>query len=310
MANSDFWRDLAASFQSVPGSYEFTATRLYFMELPTTNPIWYYPGAPPEALAEFGVMARRGASILIPPPTGDLTVAWLEALWNEATNGPVRRGIEIIGKDRTGRLTNLRGKIDRVFQASYALCRKFESEALQAEYEQAQRDSPKNWSPFRQQYEAFNRMREIRTESAERIPEEFVRETIARICNIKPEDVTDAQIRFEVAGLLSATRRHIEFIPTLRKEEPSAPPEQKPAPSEPHPTSVPAPTETVAAQIQRLRLECKWSIEQLAAKTGFDERTIRRHLSGKTTPHLRNIGIYEQAFSKAMKREIVINKMP
>jgi hypothetical protein len=84
---------------------------------------------------------------------------------------------------------------------------------------------------------------------------------------------------------------------------------------EPHPlprtTVTPAQeTPSIASQIQRLRLECKWSIETLAAKTGFDDRTVRRHLSGETKPHLRNIGTYEQAFSKALKREVVIDNMP
>src|SRR5450755_3662113 len=196
MANSDFWRDLAVTFKSVSNSFDFTAYRLYFMELPTTEPVWSYSASPasPEALAEFRVMARRGASMLTPAPTGDLTVAWLEALWKEATTGPVRIPSEIVGKDRSGHLTNLRGKIERVFLASYALCRKFESEALQAEFEHTRRDDPRNWSQFRRQYEAFKSMKEVISEPAERIPEEWVRSTIARIQGIKPEDVTLKQI--------------------------------------------------------------------------------------------------------------------
>src|SRR5271169_5061262 len=136
MAHSDLWRELAISFQSVPPLYEFAAYRQYYMELryfsptSTTEPDWELQGTP-AALAEFDAMARRGATMLTPPPTGDLAVAWLEALWKEATEGPVRSGIEILGKDRSGRLTELRGKIDRVFQASSTLCRKFESDALQ-----------------------------------------------------------------------------------------------------------------------------------------------------------------------------------
>ena len=139
MANSDLWRELAFSFKSVPEFYEFTAYRQYYMELQyfsltsKAEPDWKLQAIPP-ALAEFDAMARRGATMLTPPPTGDLAVAWLEALWKEATEGPVRSGIPIVGKDRTGRLTELRGTIARVFEASSALCRKFESEALQAEF--------------------------------------------------------------------------------------------------------------------------------------------------------------------------------
>ena len=68
--------------------------------------------------------------------------------------------------------------------------------------------------------------------------------------------------------------------------------------------------ESLADQIQRLRVECKWSIEKLAAKTGLDERTVKRHLSGHSVPHLSNLSLYEQAFSKALKKEVVISKMP
>lgn len=221
MANSDSWRDLAVSFQSVPQSYEFTATRLYFMELPTAEPIWYYP-APPEGLTELIVMARRGASKLAPPPTGDLTVAWLEALWKEATHGPVRVASEIIGKDRSGRLTNVRGKIDRVFQASYALCRKFESEALQAEFEERQRNDPKNWPPFRAEFEVFKKLRDMRSLPHEQVPEAFVRDAISRRLRIKPEEVTWKQIRHEVASLLDYYPA-ITLIPSTPQESPPAP---------------------------------------------------------------------------------------
>jgi hypothetical protein len=92
-----------------------------------------------------------------------------------------------------------------------------------------------------------------------------------------------------------------EFDSSLTKDR-----EPPPTPAAPPSQQIPA----LASQIQRLRLECKWSIEVLAAKTGFDNRTVGRHLSGETKPHLRNIGTYEQAFSKALKREVVINNLP
>lgn len=151
MASSDFWRELALNFKSVPDFYEFSASRQYYMELqyflPTsrTEPDWELHPIPP-ALAEFRAMAVRGATMLPPLPTNDLTVRWLEALWKEATEGPVRSGIPIVGKDRTGRLTELRGTIPRAFESSSTLCRKFETEALQAEFEEKQRNDLRNRS--------------------------------------------------------------------------------------------------------------------------------------------------------------------
>ena len=311
MADSDFWRELAISFQSAANLYEFAAHRLYCMELSIVEPTWNLP-APPAARAEFDALARRGASMLSPSPTGDLALAWLEALWREATHGPVRTPSEIVGKDRTGQLTQLHGKIDRVFQSSSALCRKFESEALQSEFEEKRRDDPRNWTPFRQRYEAFKSLKEIINEPAERISEVWVRNAIARIHGIKPEDVTLKQIRFEIAGLLSSTKRHIEMIPSALQGSPPVPEPDTKLSDQPEPIPVPVspPVETIAAQLQRLRMECNWTIEKLAAKTGFDEKTVKRHLSGRVSPRLGNLTIYQQAFSKALKREVVIEKMP
>jgi hypothetical protein len=196
---------------------------------------------------------------------------------------------------------------------------------VQAEFEAAQRNNPKNWTQFRQQFEALKSMREIHDAPAERIPEDFARNAIARIYGIKPEDVTTEQIAFEVAGLLPAYP-HIELIPSA--PIPSAPIEApKSAPetersyvgidnsrsSHPSPEPVPppiAPGETIAAQLQRLRKECNWSADRLAEAVKFDPRTVTRHLSGETVPHLRNISAYERVFSKQLKRQVVINKMP
>ena len=55
MANSDFWRDLAVSFQSIPKFHDFSAFRQYYMELSTVEPIWNIEAAP-TVLAEFDSM--------------------------------------------------------------------------------------------------------------------------------------------------------------------------------------------------------------------------------------------------------------
>lgn len=72
----------------------------------------------------------------------------------------------------------------------------------------------------------------------------------------------------------------------------------------------PPPPPTLGEQIQNLRLECNWTIEVLARKTGFDEKTVKRHLSGSAMPRLGNLAIYQQAFSKALNRQILIEKTP
>ena len=148
------------------------------------------------------------------------------------------------------------GTIDRVCEASAILCRKLEARAIQAEFEEKQRNDPRNWSQFRQQYEAFKGVKAVRNEPAERIPEEFVRNSLARIHGIKPEEVTMEQIRLEVAGLLPFYH-HIELIPSTPKQETPPAPEPEHAPV---PAPAPPPVETIAMQLQRLREESKWTI--------------------------------------------------
>jgi DNA-binding transcriptional regulator YiaG len=80
----------------------------------------------------------------------------------------------------------------------------------------------------------------------------------------------------------------------------------KPTTSE---TGPPKP-ETTGAQIKRLREECRWTIEELAAIVDLNARTVSRHESGETKPYKRNTSTYERIFSKQLERRVVINKMP
>ena len=210
MDDSDFWRDLAVSFQSVSKIHDFTAYRHYYLR-GGAAPDWKFGkfDGDQEVLAEFYSIARRGASRFAIAPTGDLGFAWLEALWEEATHGPVRSASEILeGKNELfeGKRTVpvlLRGRIDYVFKASSALCRKLESQALQAKVEEKRLNEPRNWSPFHQQIEAYQSAKKITNESPLQIPETVVKNAIARIHGITPEEVTDEQIKLEVSGLFS-----------------------------------------------------------------------------------------------------------
>ncbi len=320
MANSDFWRELAISFKSVPESYEFTAFRQYYAGqqyfLPTsiTEPDWQLPRIP-EALAEFRALAVRGATMLPPLRTSDLTVRWLEALWKEATEGPIRTASEVLGGNRVwssdpGKTVpagpiEVRGKIDRVFQTSSALCRKFEAEALQAEFEEKKRNDPKNWSPLHAHYEIFKTIREIHTGPKERIPESLVRQTIADQLGIKPEEVTLKQIRHEVATLIP----FYGAVELVKDRPPHTPPDNtpgEPAAGDDKPTPPVPPVETIADQLQKLRAESRWTIPELAEAARLSDRQVARHLSGEFKPLPRKIIAYELAFSKRLKRNIVI----
>jgi hypothetical protein len=71
----------------------------------------------------------------------------------------------------------------------------------------------------------------------------------------------------------------------------------------------PSPPETIAAQLQRLRVQCRWTIEELAGAANISSRTVARHLSGEAIPYPKNIFAYEQAISKRLKIKTVIRKM-
>jgi len=67
---------------------------------------------------------------------------------------------------------------------------------------------------------------------------------------------------------------------------------------------------TIGEQIRDLRTESRWTAEELAEATGIDERTVRRHENGDTEPYARTLLKYEHAFSKRLKRQVVISKTP
>jgi hypothetical protein len=76
------------------------------------------------------------------------------------------------------------GYLDGMCEASAAFCKRLEAQAVQAEFEEKQRNDPRNWTQFRQRYEAFKKVRELRSEPPEQIPEEFVRQQIGKFASI------------------------------------------------------------------------------------------------------------------------------
>jgi hypothetical protein len=196
MTDSAFWRELHDKFVAFQDRLRASS------------------GATCLTYKQFEVLAKRGASGIARPGTSNLLSVWLEAVWKE---DPDFRSLylakEVSSLPEFEQNFEI-GTLDHMCQDSATFCKKLEEQAVQAEFEEKQRNDPRNWSQFRLQYEAVKSVREIRSEPPEQISEEFVRQAIARIRGIKPEDVTRKQIAFEVAGLLSSTRRHIELIPS------------------------------------------------------------------------------------------------
>jgi hypothetical protein len=68
--------------------------------------------------------------------------------------------------------------------------------------------------------------------------------------------------------------------------------------------------ESVADQLRRLREESRITEEQLAENVGLNTRTVQRHLADDSIPYARHLTGYERVFSKLLKREVIIRKMP
>lgn len=105
------------------------------------------------------------------------------------------------------------------------------------------------------------------------------------------------------SGVSPFTEKAIRVIAKRLSEE--SVPTQPPATS-----AKPQKKESVAAQLDRLRDECRWTVEELAEQIQIDPTTVSRHLSDRAIPHLRNLGAYERVFSKRLERKVVIEKTP
>jgi hypothetical protein len=217
MPTPEFWHDLAFQFRALLVLPTIRADWVFNVGSLNLTGEWELVGMNRSEQLQFEALARRAASGLKNAVATDALVAWLEAL--KADGRRFQEGSSIF--DGNGVLQRLTGSIYDVCEASADFCSKLESEASQVEFEERQRNDPKNWSALRQWYEAFKSIKELHAMPPERIPESLVRQTIAKQYGITPEQVTIDQIKFEVSGLLSSYP-HIEVIPLAVEEASSA----------------------------------------------------------------------------------------
>jgi hypothetical protein len=57
-------------------------------------------------------------------------------------------------------------------------------------------------------------------------------------------------------------------------------------------------------QLEALRKEARWTVEQLAENVQLDRSSVQDHLSGKTTPRRTNLLQYEAKFSARLNRPV------
>jgi hypothetical protein len=148
MADSDFWRSLAAKFRGMikyDPSHTLHAGWKYTVIVGQPSPKnaeWHLAGSERPLLSqtirlEFEALARRGGAKI--DPGIDSFLAWLETLRSEGLNSASMQPVAQIGEAGTPTAFHYSGTIVRLSAASADLCRILESRALEAERIEAHR---------------------------------------------------------------------------------------------------------------------------------------------------------------------------
>ena len=119
----------------------------------------------------------------------------------------------------------------------------------------------------------------------------------------KPEktDTQDSSLTGKQASAYARAAIDIASSPLLMYIEQANRTEEQPSQA----GLVPPPSpESIGAQIKAYILEARLRPEDIAEEIGIQPRNVYRHLSGETLPTLSNIGKYESALSKHLKRTV------
>jgi hypothetical protein len=238
MAFSDFWRDIAIQFRTIPEAFTLSAAWANFDNVGPGK--WGLQGSK-AAKYSFEALATRAGKEIADASASDLLTAWLDKL-REGHFEFSEMGFTIT-QDREGNETSRRchyGRIEFVCDASANFCKKLEADALRAEFD------------------AQKQTRKI--------------------------TVVYAHKEFKDSEQIGEVEDQSEIVESE--------------------------TESLGAQLTRLRDECRLTIDELAVSVKIDRTNVYRHLADKSIPHPRKIGAYERVFSKILKRKIVIKKTP
>ncbi|HEV2232641.1 MAG TPA: hypothetical protein VGV68_04460 [Terriglobia bacterium] len=192
---SEFWRNIADEFRSIPKSWWLSADRIRISGSDTPER-WRLTGNA-ASIGAFDALARRAATKIATSEPSDLLILWLDTLRQDSS--VIRTINQPTGE--TGKPI-LVATINKVGEVSARYCKKLEADAIQAEFEEQQRNDPKNWPPILAQFEAFKKLKQLTSGPHEQVPEALVRITLAQQLSIRPEEVTAKQINLSVADLL------------------------------------------------------------------------------------------------------------
>ena len=68
-------------------------------------------------------------------------------------------------------------------------------------------------------------------------------------------------------------------------------------------------TAPLEKQLTALRVEARWTVDELAQKVELDRTSVQDHLSGKVIPRLSALKKYETVFSAELNREVKIDAL-
>jgi hypothetical protein len=310
LAASDNWRELAKDFRALAAERDYTFLWAVRTAVDRDGIEWKIDGNY-SFQNRFRALAARAARELSPSAV-DLLESWLEALRIENPHVLHREELPSPLRWPEGEIKRTSERFSYLCEASSDFCSTLEANAI--ENEQAERfaeqwqSDRKNWSPLRQQWEAFKEIRLLETGPREKIPEAFIRTVPSQQYGVKPEDVTPRQIQSEILSLLPDYHA-VEIVPA---SQPLATTEAASEPSANVPAAPAQETtkaQTIREQINRLRDECHWTAEELSEKVKMSTRSVQRHLAGDSIPYGRHLRTYEAVFAKELKRTVHISKM-
>ena len=138
---------------------------------------------------------------------------------------------------------------------------------------------------------------------------EIIKTTIDSLVDQLPHYISRDQFRHE---LLGASAEYLEarrirsakpIVESIAQSEPLA--HVGPSSTPPSPAKS---VDSIGAQINRLREECRFSVEELAEEVELETRSVQRHIADVHIPHNRHLRAYERTFSKLLNRQVVISK--
>src|SRR5438552_8655069 len=109
-------------------------------------------------------------------------------------------------------------------------------------------------------------------------------------------EIEAASNSLELSGAQRQLLKTEFFFPEEKSVQPRSSTTPPSTDKELKPIQLPSSGETIAVQLQRLRDECRWTIEDLASATGISTRQVARHLSSEFNPLPRKISAYDARF--------------